>query len=82
MNIYVIVTPYMDTGFFGTYSTIKRARLAFEQFLANDENVISFEDVGDYCYHFTTRNGEEFGAEILWDIVDAEFEEGIVSDLS
>lgn len=82
MGVFVVVTRYMHWGFFGTYSTVKRARLAFEQFLADDENVVSFEDVDNYCYHFTTRNGEEFGAEILWDAIDAEFEEGIVSDLS
>ena len=80
MSVFVVITNYMNSGFFGTYSTVRRARLAFEQFLAEDENVTSFEDVDDYCYHFTTVSGEEFGAEILWDIVDAEFEEGIVKD--
>lgn len=80
MNIYVIATYCKDTSFFGTYSTIKRARLAFEKFLTDNENVVSFEDIGDYCYHFTMRNGEEFSAEILGDIVDAEFEKGIVKD--
>ena len=80
MSVFVVVTHYMNSGFFGTYSTVKRAQLAFEQFLAEDENITSFEDIDDYCYHFTTVNGEEFGAEILWDIVDAEFEEGMIKD--
>lgn len=80
MNVFVVVTHYMNSGFFGTYSTVKRARLAFEQFLADDENIVSFEDVDDYCYHFTTVNGEEFSAEILWDVIDVEFIEGIVKE--
>lgn len=80
MNIYVIITPYLNNQFFGTYSTIKRARIALEDFLATDENIVSVEDVGNYCYTFTTKAGEQFGAEILWDLVDAEFEEGIVKE--
>ena len=80
MVIYVVTTPYLNNNFFGTYSSIKRARIALEDFLANDENIISVEDVGNYCYTFTTKNGEQFGAEILWDLVDAEFEEGIVKE--
>lgn len=80
MTIYVVITPYLNNNFFGTYSTIKRARIALEDFLANDENIISFEDVGNYCYTFTTKAGEQFGAEILWDLVDTEFIEGIVND--
>ena len=80
MNIYVITTPYMYNNFFGTYSTLKRARLVLEDFLANDENITAFEDVGNYYYTFTTKTGEQFSAEILWDLVDAEFEEGIVKE--
>jgi hypothetical protein len=80
MTVWAIVTHYMDSGLFGTYSTIKRARLAFEQFLADDENITSFEQVDGYCYHFTTVSGEEFGAEILWDVIDAEFVEGIITE--
>lgn len=79
MNIYVIATYCKDTSFFGTYSTIKRARLAFEKFLTDNENIVSFKEDG-YCYHFTTRNGEEFSAEILGDIIDAEFEEGMIKE--
>ena len=80
MNIYVVITRYMNSGFFGTYSTIKRARLALEQFLAEDDDVISVEDVGHYCYHFTTANGEEFDAEILRDLLDVEFVEGSITE--
>ena len=80
MTVYVITTPYLNNNFFGVYSSVKRARIALEDFLASDENIVSFEDLGDYCYQFTTKAGEQFGAEILWDLVDAEFEEGIVKE--
>ena len=80
MNVYVITTPYLNNNFFGTYSTIKRTRIALENFLASDENVVGFEDLGDYCYQVTTKDGAVFGAEILWDVVDAEFIEGIVKE--
>ena len=80
MTVYVITTPYMDNNFFGTYSTLKRARIVLEDALANDENIVAFEDVGNYCYTFTTKAGEQFGAEILWDLVDAEFEAGTVKE--
>ena len=80
MTIYVITTPYLNNNFFGTYSSIKRARIALEDFLSSDENIVSVEDVGNYCYTFTTKAGEQFGAEILWNLVDAEFVEGIVKE--
>ena len=73
MAIYVVFSNYFRSGFFGTYSSIKRARIAFENYLADDENIVAFEDVGNYSYQFTTKNGETFGAEIDFDILDAEF---------
>ena len=80
MNVFVIVTPYLKTGFFGTYSTMKRARIVLEDFLSSDENITNFEDCGDYRYHFMTKSGEQFYAEILWDVIDAEFIEGVIKD--
>ena len=81
MNIFVVTSNYFDNGYFGAYSTLKRARIAFENFLASDENIIDFEDLGDdYCYRFTTKIGEVFGAEIFWDSLDEEFEEGICKE--
>ena len=77
MSIFVII---MNNNFFGAYSSVKRARSALENFLANDENVTSVEDLGNYCYSFTTKGGEKFNAEIMWDVLDAEFEEGIVKE--
>ena len=67
MNVFVVTSNYFDSGYFGIYSTLKRARIAFE-------------DLGDYCYQFTTKIGETFGAEICWDYLDEEFEEGICKE--
>ena len=80
MNIYIVTTDYLMTGVFGVYSTIKRARLAFEQFIAEDENIIAFEDTGDYGYLFTTRKGEQFGANIRWSEIDEEFNQGLIKE--
>ncbi len=80
MNIFVVTSNYFDNWFFGTYSTVKRARIAFEHFLAMDDNIVSFEDIDDYSYQFTTKNGATFDAEIFWDYLDDEFEEGIVKE--
>ena len=80
MAIYVVFSNYFHSGVFGTYSSVKRARIAFENFLAGDEDVVSFEDLGDYSYQFTTKNGETFGAEIDFDILDAEFVEGVCKE--
>lgn len=80
MAIYVVFSSYFRSGVFGTYSSVKRARIAFEHFLAEDENIVAFEDTSNYSYFFTTRSGEQFGAEIMWNEIDAEFEEGIIKE--
>ena len=80
MSIYVVVSNYFHTGFFGTYSTVKRARIAFEDFLATDEDIVSFVDYGDYTYQFTTKDGATFGAEICWDLLDSEFVKEVVKE--
>ena len=80
MNIFVVTSNYFDNGYFGAYSTLKRARIAFEHFLAEDEDIVSFEDLDGYSYQFTTKIGETFGAEIYWDYLDEEFEEGICKE--
>lgn len=80
MTVYVIITPYMNNNFFGVYSSIKRARAAFEDYLANDYNIVSVENLDGYCYQFTTKAGEQFDAEIFWDVLDFEFEKGIVKE--
>ena len=80
MGVYIVGTNYFMTGVFGIYTTVKRARIAFEQFLAEDENIVAFEDLDGYSYQFTTKNGATFGAEIVFDVLDAEFEEGICKE--
>lgn len=76
MDLYVVICPYYYCGFFGTYTSMKRARIAIEHNLADDENVVSVEDIGGYAYQFTTKSGETFRAEICFDTLDAEFENG------
>lgn len=80
MSVYIVTTDYFMSGVFGVYSTIKRARLAFEQFIAEDENIVAFEDTGDYGYLFTTSKGEQFGADIRWSEIDEEFNQGLIKE--
>lgn len=81
MPIYVVFSDYFDTGVFGVYSSLKRARLAFEHFAAEDEDIVTFNDEGEYSYSFTTKGlGQTFTAEIAWDILDYEFIEGAIKE--
>lgn len=80
MSIYVVFSNYFDTGVFGVYSTMKRARLAFEHFVAEDEDITAFNDEGGYTYTFTNALGQTFTAEIAWDILDYEFDSGIIKE--
>lgn len=80
MAIYVISSNYFNSGVFGIYSSIKRARIALEHFIAEDENIVSVEDLGDYSYQFTTKIGKTFNVEINFDVLDYEFVEGICKE--
>lgn len=81
MELCVVVCPYYYEGLFGTYTSIKRAQIALEHNLADNENVISIEVIdGGYAYQFTTKSGETFRAEICINTLDAEFEEGICQE--
>ena len=80
MTMYIITCNYFHNGIFGIYSSLKRARMAFLKFIEDDDDVVSFEDTDFYSYQFTTKNGETYGAEIYFDIVDYDFEEGIVKE--
>ena len=80
MIIYIIHSNYFPSGDFGTYSSVKRARIAFENFLANEGGIVSFEDVDGYSYKFTTITGETFDAEISFDTLDFEFIKGICEE--
>lgn len=76
MNVFVIISDFFDTGLFGTYSTIKRARMALEHYFREEPNIKYFEDVGDYTYEIHTQDGEMFFVEIESDYVDYEFARG------
>ena len=80
MGVYIVTTNYFESNVFGIYSSIKRARIAFEQFIAEDENIVAFEDTSNYSYFFTTRSGAQFSAEIMWNEIDAEFEDGLIKE--
>lgn len=75
MVLYTVITNYGD-GFFGSYSSISRARKAIEYFLGEAADIVSFEDNGDYSYQYTTDKGETFRVEICYDVLDYEFVEG------
>ena len=80
MGVYIVTTNYFMNGFFGIYTTVKRARIALEQFLADDDDVVMVEDVGNYSYTFITRSGAQFRAEIMWSDIDEEFKEGLIKE--
>ena len=70
MDLFVVICSYYYRGIFGVYSTIERARIAFEDALANDENIVSYENIDGYTYRFTTTKGNTFGADICWNFLD------------
>ena len=76
MNVFVIISNFFDTGLFGAYTTIKRARMAIEHYFHEEPNVISFEDIGDYTYEIRTQDGDTFYVEIASDLLDYEFVSG------
>ena len=80
MVIYVVRTNYLNTGFFGVYSSMKRAQLAMEYFLQEDENIVAIESSDPYAFTFTTAAGEQFGVEIVYDELDFEFVEGMIEE--
>jgi hypothetical protein len=80
MTIYTIVSFYFENGLFGSYTSIKRARAAFEDMLNQADDILSFEDCGNYSYSFMTTDGSTFGAEIVADELDFEFNHGLITD--
>ena len=80
MNIYVVISNFFDTGLFGAYTTIKRARMAIEHYFREEPNIVSFEDIDDYTYMISTRNGETSAVEIVSDFLDYEFVNGEIKE--
>lgn len=79
MTIYTVVTPVND-GLFGSYSSILRARKAIEYYFNEAVDVVSFEDIGNYTYQYTTDKGEIFSMAILKDTLDWEYETGEIKE--
>ena len=80
MSVFVIISTFFDTGLFGVYTTIKRARMAIEHYFREEPNIISFEDVGDYAYEIRTENGDTFFVEIVSGCLDYEFVNGEIKE--
>lgn len=80
MTIWVVHSNYSQNGYFGVYFSVLRARKAILHYLKHADDIIAFEDIGGYCYTFTTDKGEQFAMEILSDTVDWEFVEGYIEN--
>lgn len=80
MTIYTIISNYFDDGLFGSYTSILRARKAIEYYFTEANDIVFFEDIGDYVYQFTTDKGETFSAIILRDMLDWDFEKGEIKE--
>ena len=80
MTVWVVRSNYSQNGYFGIYSSALRARKAILSYLERADDITAVEDIGDYCYTFTTNKNEQFAIEILSDMIDWEFVEGIIKD--
>ena len=80
MTIYTVISNYYGKGVFGSYTSVLRARKALELYLAESEDIVSIEDNDGYTYQFTTCAGETFSAEIVSDVLDWEFVEGVIKE--
>ena len=78
MMIYTVISNYFNDGLFGSYTSILRARKAIEYYLKESSDIVSFEDIGNYTYQFTTYKDETFSVIILSNILDWEFEKGAI----
>ena len=81
MTIYIVHCSFMNNSYFGAYSSIKRARIAFEHFCQETPEIIGYIDNKDYTYEIETINGETFGASIETDVLDYEFSDAAIYPL-
>lgn len=79
-TIFVVTSNYFYNGLFGTYSSIRRARKAVETFFNEEPSIASCEDIGGYCYKCIATDGKEYTAEIMYDFLDAEYQDGIIEE--
>ena len=75
MTIFTVVTTFGD-GLFGSYSSLLRARKAIEYYFKKAVDIVSFEDIGNYAYQYTTDKGEVYSITILTDTLDWEYDIG------
>ena len=76
MTIYTVISNYFDDSLFGSYTSILRARKAIEYYLKAADNIVSFEDISNYIYQFTTGKGEVYSIIILANTLDWEYDVG------
>lgn len=69
MNVFIILCDFFANNYFGTFSSLSRARTAFECFLITNDAVVTFKDNGNYGYTFYTKDGA-YTADIYCDIVE------------
>ena len=81
MTLYIVHCSFMNNNYFGTYSSLRRARIAFEHFCQECSEIIGYTDNRDYTYEIETINGETFGASIETDILDYEFSDATIDPL-
>ena len=80
MSVYVILCPYFLNNYFGVYTSLKRARLAVEKYLSDNDDIVSVVNNDNYLYSFTTVNGTEYNIEIIWDVIDDEFHDSTIEE--
>lgn len=68
--VFIVLTNYNNFNCLGAYSTILLAREAIQNLTIISDNIVSCEDTGNYTYQITTRNGENFWAEIAFEELD------------
>ena len=81
MTLYIVRCSFMNNNYFGTYSSLRRACIAFEHFCQETPEIIGYTDNRDYTYEIETINGEIFGASIETDVLDYEFSDGTIDPL-
>jgi len=80
MTLYIVHTNYLPDNYFGAYSSMKKARQAIQTYFNEADDIEAFVDFGDYTYQFTTKKGETFSMEIMTDMLDYEFVEGLIEE--